>query len=216
MVQFPFCEATRVLFVHKENQNNYCIQQFFSTSYCLLPFWRVPQSMHAISCEKVNWRVHCSTLQNGRRQSGRRSVKNILFLFSLRTKKYYRSFAKLKLSHWCHMDCFTDVLSTFRVWEHFSCLAVCRELSNFINNILILFEDERRSYRYGTTWGWVINDRIIILGWTSPLIQCKHGYLLSCVPFKKCWVEPYRKWSVNASLAKTERAADCCLDEPTY
>ncbi len=25
-------------------------------------------------------------------------------------------------------------------------------------------EDERRSYRFGTTWGWVINDRIFILG----------------------------------------------------
>ncbi len=23
-------------------------------------------------------------------------------------------------------------------------------------------EDERRSYRFGTTWGWVINDRILI------------------------------------------------------
>ncbi len=29
-------------------------------------------------------------------------------------------------------------------------------------------EDERRSYRFGTTWGWVINDRIIIFGWTIP------------------------------------------------
>ncbi len=25
-------------------------------------------------------------------------------------------------------------------------------------------EDERRSYRFGTTWGWVFNDRIFILG----------------------------------------------------
>ncbi len=30
-------------------------------------------------------------------------------------------------------------------------------------------EDERRSYGFGTTWGWVINDRILILGWTIPL-----------------------------------------------
>ncbi len=30
-------------------------------------------------------------------------------------------------------------------------------------------EDEWRSYGFGTTWGWVINDRIFILGWTIPL-----------------------------------------------
>ncbi len=29
--------------------------------------------------------------------------------------------------------------------------------------------DERRSYGFGTTWGWVINDRTFILGWTIPL-----------------------------------------------
>ncbi len=30
-------------------------------------------------------------------------------------------------------------------------------------------EDERRSYGFGTTWGWVINDRIFIFWWTNPL-----------------------------------------------
>ncbi len=30
-------------------------------------------------------------------------------------------------------------------------------------------EDERRSYGFGTTWGWVIHDIILILGWTNPL-----------------------------------------------
>ncbi len=30
-------------------------------------------------------------------------------------------------------------------------------------------KDEQRFYRFGTTWGWVINDRIFILGWTVPL-----------------------------------------------
>ncbi len=30
-------------------------------------------------------------------------------------------------------------------------------------------ENEQRSYRFGTTWGWVINDRIFIFGWTIPL-----------------------------------------------
>ncbi len=30
-------------------------------------------------------------------------------------------------------------------------------------------EDEQRSYGFGTTWGWVINDRIFIFGWTIPI-----------------------------------------------
>ncbi len=30
-------------------------------------------------------------------------------------------------------------------------------------------DDERRSYGFGTTWGWVINDIIFIFGWTNPL-----------------------------------------------
>ncbi len=30
-------------------------------------------------------------------------------------------------------------------------------------------EDEQRHYGFGTTWGWVINDRIFIFGWTIPL-----------------------------------------------
>ncbi len=29
-------------------------------------------------------------------------------------------------------------------------------------------EDKQRFYRFGTTWGWVINDRIFIFGWTIP------------------------------------------------
>ncbi len=29
-------------------------------------------------------------------------------------------------------------------------------------------KDERRSYGFGTTWGWVINVRIFIIGWTIP------------------------------------------------
>jgi len=38
-------------------------------------------------------------------------------------------------------------------------------------------EDERRSYRCGTTWGWVINDRNFILGWTNPLNIIYVNYL---------------------------------------
>ncbi len=29
--------------------------------------------------------------------------------------------------------------------------------------------EQRNSYRFGTTWGWVNDDRICIFGWTIPL-----------------------------------------------
>ncbi len=39
-------------------------------------------------------------------------IKLLFFVFFVH-KNYSRSFTKLKLSHWCHTDCFTDVLTTF-------------------------------------------------------------------------------------------------------
>ncbi len=30
--------------------------------------------------------------------------------------------------------------------------------------------EQRHSYRFGTTWGWVNDDRIFIFGWTIPLM----------------------------------------------
>ncbi len=38
--------------------------------------------------------------------------------------------------------------------------------------------DERRSYGFVTTWGWVINDIIFILGWRQQLC-CDCSYLLN-------------------------------------
>ncbi len=51
-------------------------------------------------------------------------------------------------------------------------------------------EDEQRSYGFGTTWGWVINDRIFILGWTNPTNSaCVKGVLL-CMK----WFWGLRTW----------------------
>ncbi len=35
--------------------------------------------------------------------------------------------------------------------------------------------NERKSYGFGTTWGWVIKDRIFIFGWTNPLNFTSHS-----------------------------------------
>ncbi len=34
--------------------------------------------------------------------------------------------------------------------------------------------EQRHSYRFGTTWGWVNDDRIFIFGWTIPLTAKTH------------------------------------------
>ncbi len=49
--------------------------------------------------------------------------KVIIFVFFAH-KKYSRSFIKLRLNHWCHMDYFNDVLTTFLGLECVSCVAV--------------------------------------------------------------------------------------------
>ncbi len=46
--------------------------------------------------------------------------------------------------------------------DHGSCIAGQSESS-----LKLCYEDEWRSYRFGTTWGWVINDRIYIFEWKS-------------------------------------------------
>ncbi len=81
-------------------------------------------------------------------------------------------------NHWCHMDCFTDVLTTFLD------LGTLLFHQKFLN---LSSEDEQTSYGFGTTWGWVINYTIFILGWTNPLnalfTDLKHSVCL-----KKYWV----------------------------
>ncbi len=65
-----------------------------------------------LNVNSVSSYIHCicDTLQNG--AIGWNCWIKSLFLFSLRTK-YSRNFVKLRLSHWCHMDYFNDVLAMF-------------------------------------------------------------------------------------------------------
>ncbi len=63
---------------------------------------------------------------------------------------------------------------SFWTWEHCSCVAVYagqRALRFHQKYLNLCSEDERRSYGFGTTCGWVINDRIFIFGSTNPLKQ---------------------------------------------
>ncbi len=72
------------------------------------------------------------------------------------------------------MDYFIDLLATFLdfYWNISVVLlsmqgqTALRFHQKYLN---LCFEDEWRSYRFETTRGWVINDRIFIFGWTNPL-----------------------------------------------
>ncbi len=42
-------------------------------------------------------------------------------------------------------------------------------LQTFFKISSFVFGRTKNSYRFGTTWGWVNDDRIFIFGWTIPL-----------------------------------------------
>ncbi len=86
-------------------------------------------------------------------------------------KPFVIFFGSTTMSHWCHKDYFTDVLTTFLGLERVSCIAVYggSESSRISpKNILICIL--RMSKGLMGLWEWVINDRIFIFVWTIPLI----------------------------------------------
>ncbi len=103
--------------------------------------------------------------RNSRDETGIQS----LFLFSL-CKNYSRGFVKLQLNPWCYMDYFTNLLATFLDMGTFQlCCCLWRNFFFKQKYLNLCSNDERRSYGFGTTSGWVINDIIFIFGWTNPL-----------------------------------------------
>ncbi len=78
-------------------------------------------------------------------------------------------------------------LLRFWTWERCSCVVVYGgSESSRISYLNLCSKDERRSYRFETTWGWVINYRISIFGWTIPLtlyftVLLKNIVLMVCV-----------------------------------
>ncbi len=87
-----------------------------------------------------------------------------MFLLFFVHKVYSRSFITLRLSHWCHMGYFIDVLTSFLGLECGSCsLCRFRKLSDFTKQYLNLCS---RWTKVVWVWKELINDRIFIFGWT--------------------------------------------------
>ncbi len=99
--------------------------------------------------------------------------KVIIFVF-FEHKKYSRSFVKSWLNHWCQVDYFNDVPYYISGPGNISVALLSMQgqiTLRFHQKYLNLSsENEQRSYSFGKTWGWVINDIILIFGWIIPLI----------------------------------------------
>ncbi len=164
MAQLQFYEATRILFVRKENRNNI----IYSTIL-------LPKVLSSAILESTTMYVRAFpwmwttlimliTFWGKRAHAPWYSPKwrKLLFFVFFAHKECSRSFAKLKLSHWCHTYCFIDVLT----FQFRCCLCRLRFHQKYLN---LCSEEKRRTYGFETTWEGVINDRIFILGWTNTL-----------------------------------------------
>ncbi len=117
--------------------------------------WNLPRPRNVVRTSvKRSWR---------KTWFGGEEFLNSLFLICLffAHKRYSRSVIKLRLNHWCHMDCFTDVLATFLSVGNISVALLStqgqRALGFHQKYLNLCSEDEQRSYGFGITWGRVIN-----------------------------------------------------------
>ncbi len=88
---------------------------------------------------------------------------------------------------WMYLFCWTQRKIFWRMWEteqfwgtidfhsiYFLTMEVNPELLCLPHSseyLPLCSAEKRHPYRFGTTWGWVSDDRIFIFGWTIPLIN---------------------------------------------
>ncbi len=65
----------------------------------------------------LGW-LRSGVLENGGRLGEKTCWINYVIIVFFAHKKHSRSFVKLPLNTWCHMDYFTDVLATFLCIDH--------------------------------------------------------------------------------------------------
>ncbi len=90
-------------------------------------------------------------------------LNKVVILVFFAHKKHSRSFVKLRLNHWCDMDYFNVVfLTTFLdldiVLGSLLSMEGQRALRIHQKYLNMCSEDERMSYRFGTTEGWVMTE----------------------------------------------------------
>ncbi len=134
------------------------VPYFKNKRHPVAPFSRVSRKHHMLFCVRRCLRFDlnvnnvsayircicvyvCDTLKMAPGWHGGDKLLNkvVIFVF-FANKKYSRSFVKLRLNPWCHMDYFNDVLATFLSLDRGNILAFYgrdREFSEFIKNIFI-------------------------------------------------------------------------------
>ncbi len=141
-------------FVHKESKNNDFIQQFFSSSSHLL--------QRAAIVERVSRRMRLLPLHVNRFMWKRMRMV-LLLTFNTHMRQHAHALFTWSEASSCVMILYP--LSVLSI-EGQKALGFHQKYLNLCS------EDERTSYRFGTTWGWVINDIIFIFGWTIKFFKC--------------------------------------------
>ncbi len=111
-----FCHDTIIRIVHTKCTHPYIVTSVSTTIHKSTAV--IHKSCGFLLAEKCTC-MHCGTFVNEPRILTWKS----LFCFYLHTKSS-RSCIKLRLKHWCHMDYFNDVLTTFLGLKHGGCVAV--------------------------------------------------------------------------------------------
>ncbi len=100
----------------------------------------------------------------------REELLNKLHYFSfLCSQKYYCSFPSFEVGPLMFYRCSYYVSGPGDISVALLSMQGQRALRFNQKHLNLCSEDEQRSYGFGTTRGWVIIDRIFILGWTNPL-----------------------------------------------
>ncbi len=103
----------------------------------------------------------------------RRKLNKVVIFVFFAHKNYSRSFIKLRLNHgWTIL-----MMSLLPFWALNMSVALLsmqgqKALGFHQKYLNLCSEDEWKPYRFGTTWGWVINDRFFIFRWT--LMKTQH------------------------------------------
>ncbi len=178
----------REYFLCKENKINDCIPHFhlycfscgraFTTVHDASAWRRKPWSRSSVmtlnTCLVFNVITACVQRHHAgsgseTRETVEMKIWNTIVIFVFFAQKVFSWLRKITvdrlMSHGllCRSSWYFSGKDPCRLWEgqrapryHQTYLKLCSE-------------DEWRSYGFGTTSGWVINDRILIFGWTNPL-----------------------------------------------
>ncbi len=158
-----FYEVTRIPFVRKENKNNDFIQQFVSSASPYSAFLESITYVNNVCCS-VSAAPYADTYVVYAFIWDKLLNEVGFFLFSLRTKSIF-----VASQNYGWTTDVTWIVLTLIVLGSLLSMEGQRALGIHQKYLNLCSEDERRSYRFGTTWGWVINDRIFIFGRTIPL-----------------------------------------------